>query len=170
MKISVLRLGHRFHRDKRTTTHLALVARAFCADELILDSEDNEIEKSVKKVITTWGGNFKIKVEKNWRKFIENFSGEKIHLTMYGIPIDEKISEIRNSKKDKLVIVGGKKVPSEVYHLSDYNVAITQQPHSEIAALAIFLHEFFKGKELRKEFKGKKRIIPQERGKKVINT
>lgn len=170
MKIYVLRLGHRFHRDKRATTHLALVARAFCADELILDSKDNEIEKSIKKVIDVWGGNFKVKVEKNWHKFIENFSGEKIHLTMYGIPIDEKISEIRCSKKDKLVIVGGKKVPSEVYHLSDYNISITQQPHSEIAALAVFLHELFEGKEIKKEFKGKKRIIPQEKGKKVINT
>lgn len=166
MKVSVLRLGHRFVRDRRTTTHIALVSRAFGADELILDPWDNELEKSIGRVMEEWGGSFKIRNEKNWRKFIENFHGERIHLTMYGMPVDEKIPEIKKSKKDKLVIVGGQKVPSEVYHLSDYNIAIGNQPHSEIAALAIFLDRLFEGKEFDKDFKGKKRIIPQERGKK----
>jgi len=166
MKVSVLRLGHRFIRDKRTTTHIALVARAFCADELILDSEDRDLEKSIVRIIEEWGGKLNIKVEKNWRKFIENFNGERIHLTMYGMPVDEKIPEIKKSKKDKLIIVGGQKVPSEVYHISEYNIAVGNQPHSEIAALAVFLDRLFEGDELNRNFKGKKRIIPQECGKK----
>ncbi len=168
MKISVLRLGHRFIRDKRTTMHVALVARAFGADELILDCEDKKLEESIRTIEKEWGGNFKIKVEKNWKKFIQNFSGEKIHLTMYGLPVDGKICEIKKSKTDKLIIIGGKKVPSEVYHLVDYNISIGQQPHSEIAALAIFLDKLFEGKELDKEFEGCRKIIPQERGKKIL--
>ncbi|MHC1589292.1 MAG: RNA methyltransferase, partial [Methermicoccaceae archaeon] len=31
------------------------------------------------------------------------------------------------------------KVPREVYELSDYNVAVGNQPHSEVAALAVML-------------------------------
>ena len=85
---------------------------------------------------------------------------------MYGMPVGDKIPEIRKSKKDKLIIVGGQKVPSEVYHLSDYNIAIGNQPHSEIAALAVFLDRLFEGDELNRSFKGKKSIIPQECGKK----
>ena len=169
MKISVLRLGHRFIRDKRTTTHVALVSRALNADQLILDTEDRGLRESLEKIVNNWGGTFKIKIEKNWKKFIENFKGDKIHLTMYGMPVEEKIEEIKKSERDKLIIVGGKKVPAEVYHLVDYNIAIGNQPHSEIAALAIFLDRLFEGKELEKDFSGgKKKIVPQERGKHLV--
>jgi len=87
---------------------------------------------------------------------------------MYGINIDDSINEIKSSGKDKLIIIGGQKVPPDLYELADYNIAIGDQPHSEVAALSIFLDRLFDGKELRKEFNGRKRIIPQERGKKVI--
>jgi len=58
-----------------------------------------------------------------------------------------------------------KKVPKEAFLLSDYNVAIGNQPHSEIAALAVFLDRYFEGKELEKDFKGKLKIIPSTKGK-----
>ena len=87
---------------------------------------------------------------------------------MYGIPLIEKLEELK--KKEKiLVIVGSEKVPREVYEIADYNISITNQPHSEIAALAIFLDKIFDGKEFFKEFENAKlKIIPCERGKKVI--
>ena len=67
------------------------------------------------------------------------------------------------------MIVGSEKVPAEVYQLADYNIGITNQPHSEIAALSVFLHEYFKGKEFGKKFKKSQiKIVPQERGKKVL--
>jgi tRNA (cytidine56-2'-O)-methyltransferase len=170
MKITVLRLGHRFIRDRRVSTHLGLVARAFGADELVFDTRDDSIKKSIEKVTQEWGGgNFEINFIKDPMRYIKNFPGDKIHLTMYGINVDEKVEKIRKSKRDKLIIVGGKKVPSEVYSLADYNIAIGQQPHSEIAALAIFLDRIFQGNELRKKFEGgKKRIIPKERGKEIL--
>lgn len=166
-KIVVLRLGHRFSRDKRTSTHIALVSRAFGADELVFDEEDREINESIQKVCSEWGGEFRISHVKDWRKYVEEFSGEVIHLTMYGINVNDKIDEIRKSGEDKLIIIGGQKVPSEVYGLATYNIAIGNQPHSEVAALAVFLDRLFEGRELERVFEGRKRIIPQPHGKKV---
>jgi tRNA (cytidine56-2'-O)-methyltransferase len=148
------------------------VARAFCANEFVFSGEeDGKLINSVKKIVKNWGNEFEIGYEKNWRNFLKKKKDEGfeiIHLTMYGVPINEVIDEIRNSKKDKVIVVGGAKVPGEIYGIADYNVSITNQPHSEVAALAIFLHEFFKGKELFKEFHGKFKIIPQRKGKKLL--
>jgi tRNA (cytidine56-2'-O)-methyltransferase len=94
-----------------------------------------------------------------------------VHLTAYGenVQTSDVLQRIRDSKKDLLVIVGSQKVPKEFFseRVSDFNVAVGNQPHSECAALAIFLDRFFEGKELTKKFRGAKiRIIPQKRGKK----
>lgn len=160
--IAVLRLGHRCGRDARISTHCGLVARAFGAEKIIYSGQrDERMMNSVRKVAENFGGPFAVSYEKNWRRAIADFAGVKVHLTMYGLLIQEKISELRN--RDLLIIIGGEKVPSEVYQLADYNIAVTSQPHSEVAALAVFLHECFKTK---KKFKGmKKKIIPQPAGK-----
>jgi tRNA (cytidine56-2'-O)-methyltransferase len=50
----------------------------------------------------------------------------------------------------------------------DYNIAVGNQPHSEVAALAILLDRIFDGKQFSRDFRGRKKIVPQERGKKVI--
>jgi len=168
MKILVLRLGHRFARDKRISTHLGLVARAFGADELVMDVWDSHVEESVDKVVDEWGGQFKMSFISDWKKYVREFRGDRIHLTMYGLNLNQLGEKIISSKKDKLIIVGGKKVPAEIYNMVDYNIAVGNQPHSEVAALATFLDRLFDGGELDKDFKGKKRIIPQEKGKKVV--
>jgi tRNA (cytidine56-2'-O)-methyltransferase len=73
--------------------------------------------------------------------------------------------EIRDAGKI-LVVVGAEKVPGEVYGLSDWNISITSQPHSEIASLAVFLDRLFGGSELSAEFPGAKiRIVPCGKGK-----
>jgi tRNA (cytidine56-2'-O)-methyltransferase len=60
------------------------------------------------------------------------------------------------------------KVPGEVYDIADWNVAMTSQPHSEVSALAVFLHELFGGRELGAVFSDARlRIVPQTRGKSV---
>jgi tRNA (cytidine56-2'-O)-methyltransferase len=87
---------------------------------------------------------------------------------MYGINIENTIGELQKENK-VLVVIGAEKVPREMYKLADYNVAIGNQPHSEIAALAIFLDRVFKGKQLKKDFKGAKlKIIPMAKGKMVV--
>ncbi len=166
--ISVLRLGHRRERDHRITTHIGLVARAFGAQKLVLSGQrDQKVLESLGKVAREWGGDFEASYEKDWRKIIREFEGQKIHLTMYGLPVQKKLVDLKK-KVDKLVIVGGAKVPPEVYQLADLNVSVTNQPHSEVAALALILDRVFSGKELDKKFGGKIEIIPTARGKKTV--
>jgi tRNA (cytidine56-2'-O)-methyltransferase len=84
---------------------------------------------------------------------------------MYGLPINGKLKELKK-ETNLLIIVGGEKVPREIYELSDYNISITNQPHSELGALAIFLDRINDGRELSEEIKGlKKRIKPSAKGK-----
>jgi len=168
MHVTVLRLGHRPSRDKRITTHCGLVARALGADNLFYSGiKDSSIEKSIQGVANQWGGPFGIAHVKDWKTLIKEWKGSSLHLTMYGLPIQKKISQIRKIK-DLLVIIGGEKVPWEVYQLADLNIGVTNQPHSEVAGLAILLHEYFQGGELDKKFRdSKKVVVPQARGKKV---
>ncbi|MFH0956763.1 MAG: tRNA (cytidine(56)-2'-O)-methyltransferase [Candidatus Aenigmatarchaeota archaeon] len=167
--ITVLRIGHRAGRDPRIATHCALTARALGAGKLLYTGEhDSDMEDSVRKISAHWGGPFSISYEKSWRGVIKGFKGETVHLTMYGMPLARKMPAIRKAK-DVLLIIGGEKVPSEVYHIVGHNVAVGSQPHSEVAALAVFLHEYFGGKELQKSFPGGKiNVVPQEKGKKTV--
>jgi len=146
-KVMVLRMGHRPQRDKRVTTHVALTARALGADGIVLaDIKDKQVEQSVQKAVEFWGGPFFVRAGEPWRKVIEGWrsaGGLVIHLTMYGLPLEEVLSSLQ--KKDVLIVVGAEKMPSELFDLADFNVAIGHQPHSEVAALAILLDRLFKG-------------------------
>jgi len=170
--IIVLRLSHRPGRDERTSTHCGLVARALGADEIIYSGEeDSNMIENIKETAQRWGGKFSVSYEKSPRKAIEKYKRKRflvVHLTMYGLPIQKQIRKIRKNKK-VLVIVGSEKVPGEIYQMADMNIGVSNQPHSEVAALAVFLHEYFKGKELDKKFpKAKIKIVPQKVGKKVV--
>jgi len=155
----------------RMTTHVGLTARALGARGMILSGErDDRILSSLKRVVDNWGGEFKLAYERNWQRCVEGFRGLKVHLTMYGLPIKDVIAEIRSraAREDLLVVVGSEKVPGKVYGLVDYNVSIGNQPHSEVASLAIFLDRLFEGRELDAEFAGAmRRIVPLARGKRV---
>ena len=162
MTVEVLRLGHRPLRDKRITTHIALVARAFGAEAMIMPEADTNIEASVSKLVKSWGGEFLVKTEGDWKSYVKNFKGTVVHLTMYGMPVEEKIGEI---KGDVLIVVGSEKVPREAFELADHNISIGNQPHSEVSALAIFLDRFFKGDAFKKSFDGKLEITPSNSSK-----
>jgi len=165
VEVYVLRLGHREKRDKRISTHVALTARAFGAKGIYFTVYDKSVFESVSEVVKRWGGDFFIKHVENWKKFLREFRGIKVHLTMYGIPLTQKIDEIKKADKI-LVIVGAEKVPPEVYELSNYNISIGNQPHSEIAALAVFLDRVLDGKVFDLKFENAKiEVIPSERCK-----
>jgi len=66
-----------------------------------------------------------------------------------------------------LIIVGAEKVPPYFYEVADFNVSVTNQPHSEVAALALFLDRYTKGAWQKKKFDGNIEIIPSNKGKKV---
>ena len=176
-KIFVLRWGHRPKRDLRLTTHVALTARALGASGFILsDIEDEKIKATVEKVVNNWGGPFHFEMGTPWRKVVNEWKakgGVVVHLTAYGenIQTSDVMQRIKALGKDILIIVGSQKVPGEFFSptVSDFNVAVGNQPHSECASLAVFLDRFFEGKELTKTFEGARlMIVPQKRGKKVI--
>jgi len=150
-EVWILRLGHRISRDKRVTTHLALVGRALGARGMFISGDvDEKIKDKIDKVNERFGGSFEVSfINNSWANLIRSWKkdGVVVHLTMYGIPYEDIIGIIKNERKKVLVVVGGQKVPSMVYELADYNVSVTNQPHSEIAALALFLDRYFEGRE-----------------------
>ena len=170
--IEVFRLNHRIGRDPRISTHFFLTARAFGASNGYYSGErDKSLEESINKIVNKFGGNFKIEFIENDIKFIENKKKNNfkiVHLTMYGKPVQERIKAIKKSK-NILTVAGGEKVEPVFYNISDYNIAITNQPHSEVAALCNFLDFYFDRKELYKEFENPKvKIIGKDKGKDVI--
>lgn len=169
MSLTVLRLGHRPQRDRRVTTHLLLAARALGAKNAIYTgTRDPSLETSIREVVENWGGSFSLEHAESWRGVVGSWEGRVVHLTMYGLPVREAIGEVREDSGDKLIVVGGAKVPGEVYGLADWNIAVTGQPHSEVSALAIFLHELHRGTELDLEFEDARlRVVPQAHGKLV---
>ena len=161
--ITVLRLGHRPARDKRVTTHVALTARAFGADAVLVSTKDTGLERSIRGVVRRFGGGFRIETGVAWRKALKEWHGMRVHLTMYGEPVEEVAPRLRG--KDLLIVVGAEKVPREVYDMVDANVAVGNQPHSEVAALAILLDRVVGADALRRDFPGPVRIRSSARGK-----
>jgi tRNA (cytidine56-2'-O)-methyltransferase len=176
-RIGVLRWGHRA-RDERLTSHIALAARALGASEFYLsDIVDKKIRETIDKVVKRWGGKFYFEMGKPWKEIIEKWKlegGIIVHLTAYGENIQSSkiLKKIKATNRKILIVVGSQRVPAEFFSekVSDFNVAIGNQPHSECSSLAVFLDRIFDGEELTKEFEGAElRIIPQVRGKKTIN-
>jgi len=168
-KIHVLRINHRPFRDKRITTHVALTARAFGASSILIDQKDEELEDTVKKVNKNFGGTFTIETGVEPKKYVSNYRGTVVHLTMYGESLNKIIPELKMSfqESDLLVVVGASKVPPAFFEKSHYNVSVTNQPISEVSALAMLLDRLFDGNELEESFSGRLRIVPTTRGKKV---
>jgi len=170
-EIVVLRWGHRPQRDARLTSHVALTARALGASGFVLsDTVDKRIKETVEKVAGNWGGEFFFEMGTSWKSVVRGWKakgGIVVHLTAYGenIETSDVLHRIRKLGKNVLVIVGSQKVPKEFFSndVSDFNVSIGNQPHSECAALAVFLDRFYEGKELAKGFKKAKIKISASR-------
>ena len=170
MRVAVLRLGHRPERDKRITTHVGLVARAFGAEEMLLAGRDEKLVEGLEDVAERWGGDFRVKSVSSWKGEAKRWNeagGKIVHLTMYGTPLSETIGEIRRSE-ELMVVVGAEKVPPEIYEIADWNVGVGNQPHSEVAALAVFLDRLWEGEELEREFEGRIEVVPSPRFKTVV--
>jgi tRNA (cytidine56-2'-O)-methyltransferase len=167
--VTVLRLGHRLVRDERISTHIGLVSRAFGAKKLVLTGADDHTLDSISRLSRRWGGDFEVVYVKNWREFIRSWEGIKVHLTMYGENLDFGLEKIRRKGAgDLLLVIGAEKVPAEIYSAVDHNISVGNQPHSEVAALAVFLDRLFMGEELYNTFsKARLRIKPSLRNKKV---
>lgn len=172
-RIVVLRIGHRAFRDKRITTHVGLTARAFGAEGMLLASDDENIVSSIEKIAKRWGGNFYVRNNASMRAEVARWKeqgGAVVHLTMYGLNLSDVQAQLKQDKRDIMVIIGAEKVPPEVYELADYNVAVGNQPHSEVAALAILLERISDVDILSRTFEGGELVIePCGHGKNVIS-
>jgi len=150
------------------TTHVALTARAFGADAVLVSTRDPSLERSVRGVVRRFGGSFQIETGVAWRRIVKEWRGTKVHLTMYG----ERMQDVmpRLPREDLLIVVGAGKVPRDLFDLVDWNVAVGNQPHSEVAALAIFLDHLLGPAALGREFAGPLRIRPSPRGKEIVES
>jgi tRNA (cytidine56-2'-O)-methyltransferase len=155
-----------------------LTSRALGASGFILsDIIDKKISTTVEKVKDCWGGDFSFEMGKSWKRAVKDWKaqdGVTVHLTAYGenIQTSDVLDRIRETRKPVLVLVGSQKVPSRFFSeaVSDFNLAVGNQPHSECASLAIFLDRFFEGKSLGEDFcNAKRKIVSQVRGKNVVD-
>ncbi len=103
---------------------------------------------SVRSLGNAWGGSFSVvqkvsplRIISEWKKD----GGRVINLSMYGEDMRAPMSELYHVyytlAQPLLVVVGSSKVDGKVYQASDFNLAVTHYPHSEVAALAIFLEK-----------------------------
>ncbi|WP_251329930.1 tRNA (cytidine(56)-2'-O)-methyltransferase [Haloplanus pelagicus] len=169
-EVVVLRLGHRPGRDDRMTTHVALTARALGADRAVLVGDASQAAETVADITDRFGGPFDVTVTDAYRPILRDWEGPVVHLTMYGEPVETVTDAVRERHRTDplLVVVGAGKVDFEVYDRANWNVGVTNQPHSEVAALAVFLDRLFEGRELDRKWEdADRRVVPQATGKRV---
>jgi tRNA (cytidine56-2'-O)-methyltransferase len=172
-EVCVLRLGHRPGRDNRMTTHVGLTARALGADRVSIAGDASNSRDTIRDITDRFGGPFEVELTEEWRPLVRDWPGVVVHLTMYGERVQDVEGAIRERHRDEgdplLVVVGSQKVPFDVYEASDFNVGVTNQPHSEVAGLAVFLDRLFEGAELDREWTdADRRVVPRATGKEVV--
>lgn len=169
-EVAVLRLGHRPGRDDRMTTHVGLTARALGADHVYFPDNAGQSLETVTDITDRFGGPFEVELTDSPKALLRNWEGRIVHLTMYGERVQDVEDDIRtaNETDPLLLVVGSEKVSFDVYEAADWNVGVTNQPHSEVAGLAVFLDRLFEGRELEQEWEdADRRVIPMETGKRV---
>ena len=169
-EVCVLRLGHRPGRDNRMTTHVGLTARALGADRVVIAGNASGSAETIADITDRFGGPFEVTTTESYRELLREFDGIVVHLTMYGLPVQDVEAQVRTDLEEGpvLVVVGAEKVSFDVYEAADYNVGVTNQPHSEVAGLAVFLDRLFEGRELDREWvDASHEVVPKSTGKQV---
>ena len=178
--LTVVRLGHRHDRDARITTHIGLVARAWGADRLLIGGDrDSGVLETVRDVNRRFGGSMDCSHETSPTRWLKRFvagdleamtkPGLAIHLTMYGLPVDEVVPGLLRDQPTAFV-VGGPKVPPEIWDICQHHVSIGSQPHSEVAALAIALDRWGARPDDVDSSDARLRIVPTAQGKQVLDS
>ena len=162
--ISILAIGKYSYLN---SLDLCLTARALGAAEMIFTQEkDPRIPRYVNRLEKNWGGKFEASFVKSYKETLKNATNyKKVYLTRYGVPLN-KLTYTLNTYKNIMLIVSSKEVPPKILNdLTDFNVSITNQPHCSVASIAVFLHDFYRGRELAMHFENAKyKVIPKEHG------
>lgn len=160
--ISVLVVGK---SSNDNSMDICLAARAFGAHVVTFEARKNpKLSRYFDSLNKRWGGSFSVSFTNNWKAFIKEHRNYKIvYLTRYGIPINKVEYAIRTYKNILLVVTTAETL-KEMHDLSDFNISITNQPHCSSAAIAVFLHQFYQGRELSLHFENAEyKVIPDER-------
>ena len=150
-----------------TSLDLCLVARAFGASSITFapgpKANASGLVRYSSALNRKWGGRFSITFAKDWKRFIsEKKNYVKIYLTRYGIPI-KKVEYTLKTYKNILIIVSMSESVKSLYKACDFNVSITNQPHTSASAIAVFLHNFYNGRELAIRFENAAyKVVPSE--------
>jgi tRNA (cytidine56-2'-O)-methyltransferase len=136
---------------------------------MFLEPPDPALGLRIAALGRAWGGSFEIEGVSDWRGVVRDFPGRVVHLTMYGTPLEKAIGRLRGPG-ELLLVVGGAKVPPDLYRLSDVNVAVGHQPHSEVAAVAVVLDRLLGIPTAGRFPRARRRIVPRARGKKLAGT
>ena len=142
---------------------------------LLSGDEDEKLFENVVSVNERFGHGLDCRYEKSPLKYLRNIVNNEVnrptvvHLTMYGEPFKSTTPSIPKGN-GVIVIVGGAKVPGEIFKISDYNIAVGNQPHSEVAALAVALSQWHSSVAIQSRFEGGSiRVIPSREGKNVVD-
>jgi tRNA (cytidine56-2'-O)-methyltransferase len=133
---------------------------------MYLNPPDEAVAETLRGVVARWGGTFELVGAPDWKRIVREHPGAVVHLTMYGLPVAQVLPRLAGDGP-LLVVVGGAKVPAELYQRSTYNVAVGHQPHSEVAALAVLLAELRGIPGPGAPAGARARIVPTARGKRV---
>lgn len=161
--ISILSIGR---GEYPATLDLCLTARALGALEItFVGKKDGRLSRYINVINSKWGGKFKIKFVDSYTDALKAASKyTKVYLTRFGEPLQSKRSILKTYKNILLIVTPGNEM-SKMHEISNFNVSVSSQPHCSAAAIAIFLHEFYEGRELAMHFENAKmKVIPAERG------
>jgi tRNA (cytidine56-2'-O)-methyltransferase len=134
---------------------------------MFLHPPDPDLAERIRAVVGRWGGDFDIRPASDWRSVIRSFDGPVVHLTMYGLPLDRVEHRLARARR-LLLVVGGAKVPPDLYSLATHNVAVGHQPHSEVAAVAVTLARLRGLPPPGAWTHARQSVVPRSRGKKVV--
>ena len=162
--ISILAIGRYSYLN---SLDLCLTARALGASEVIFTrKKEPKIIRYVNRLEKNWGGKFNVSFVKSYKNALAGTTNYvKVYLTRYGTPLN-KLAYTLNTYKNIMLIVSYTEAQSKLLDgLADFNVSISDQQHCSIASIAIFLHDFYRGRELAMHFENAKyKIIPNEHG------
>jgi tRNA (cytidine56-2'-O)-methyltransferase len=134
---------------------------------MYLHPRDDALAERIAAVTHRWGGEFAVVPVDDWKSLVRSFPGTVVHLTMYGLPLERSLPRLAR-QRHLLLVVGGAKVPPELYRKAKFNVAVGHQPHSEVAAVAVTLERLLGLPRPVRAGGAPQRIVPSARGKRVI--
>lgn len=154
--ISVLAIGKSTYP---VCLDLCLTSRALGASEItFVGKQDTRLVRHLGRLSTKWGGKFRVNYVKNYREVLKQSAKyKKVYLTRLGEPLQSKNYMLRTYKNIVLVVTpsDGKK-ENQISRVADFNISVSSQPHCSTAAVAIFLHEYYEGRELAMHFENAK--------------